>query len=177
MAGGENINGLGIGKSDEWMTPPDVFVALGERFDLDVAAPANGPLHVPTSRWFSSNSLELEWDGFIWMNPPFGGRNAIAPWLDKFLDHGNGIALTPDRTSSPWFQKGLKRADAVLFCRKTPFLLQSGEKAGSPAFGTALWAAGSRAFDALFRAEMSGLGRLMVSVNVTAAVAARRMAA
>ncbi len=56
-------------------------------------------------------------------------------------------------------------------------LLPDGKGAGSPPFGTALWAAGSRAFDALFRAEMSGFGRLMISVNVSAAVAARRMAA
>jgi hypothetical protein len=38
------------------------------------------------------------------MNPPFGGRNGLAPWLDKFFANGNGIALTPDRTSAPWWQ-------------------------------------------------------------------------
>jgi hypothetical protein len=28
-----------VGKSDEWYTPPDVFDALGCRFDLDVSSP------------------------------------------------------------------------------------------------------------------------------------------
>lgn len=152
------VHGLGAGLSNEWATPPSVFEALGCRFDLDVAAPPHGPLHVPTSNWISRDSLSIPWQGFIWMNPPFGGRNALAPWLDKFFAHGNGIALTPDRTSAPWFHDAWARADAVMFTRKTPFLRHDGERAGSPAFGTALWAAGSRAVEALTRAERAGFG-------------------
>lgn len=152
------VTGLGLGKSNEWMTPPAVFEALGVRFDLDVAAPINGSLHVPTSSWFSSGALERDWYGFVWMNPPFGGRGAIAPWMSKFFDHGNGIALTPDRTSAPWFHDAWRRADAVLFCRKTPFLLPNGRKAGSPAFGTTLWASGGRAVIALERAAENAFG-------------------
>lgn len=155
------VNGLGEGKSNDWHTPPRIFDALGCRFDLDVSAPNDGPLHVPCGRWISSNSLEREWSGFIWMNPPFGGRNGLRPWLTKFFDHGDGIALTPDRTSAPWFSEAWARADAVLFTSgKTPFLLPTGEKAGSPAFGTALWAAGERGVEALTRAEANGLGML-----------------
>jgi hypothetical protein len=154
------VTGLGLGKSNDWHTPAAVFAALGCRFDLDVAAPRDGPLHVPTSRWLSSGALERDWEGFVWMNPPFGGRGALSPWLTKFFDHGNGIALTPDRTSAPWFQGAWRRADAVMFARKTPFLLANGEKAGSPAFGTALWASGPRAVVALLRAERLGFGIL-----------------
>lgn len=148
------------GRSNEWMTPASVFDALGVRFDLDVAAPRDGPLHVPTSRWISTNSLEHDWDGFIWMNAPFGKRNGLWPWLAKFFDHGNGIALTPDRTSAPWFHDAWRRADAIMFCRKTPFLLPTGKRAGSPAFGTALWAAGPRAVAALRHAQRAGFGLL-----------------
>jgi hypothetical protein len=108
------VNGLGMGQSNDWFTPDYVFDALGCRFDLDVAAPESGPLHVPCHRWISANSLDFEWFGFVWMNPPFGGRNGIWPWLDKFLAHGNGIALTPDRTSAPWFHAAWDRADAIL---------------------------------------------------------------
>jgi len=152
------VNGLGLGQTNDWHTPKSVFDALGTAFDLDVSAPVNGPLHVPTSRWFSSDALERDWDGFVWMNPPFGGRNGLEPWLTKFFDHGNGIALTPDRTSAPWFHSAWQRADAVMFTRRTRFLLPTGERAGSPAFGTALWAAGSRAVDALLTAQISGFG-------------------
>jgi hypothetical protein len=37
------------GESDEWYTPRYIFDALGERFDLCVAAPVDGPRHVPAS--------------------------------------------------------------------------------------------------------------------------------
>ena len=99
-----------LGASDEWFTPRYIFDALGEVFDLDVAAPVDGPLHVPAQVYFSREGLTQQWFGFVWMNPPFGGRNSIVPWLDKFFEHGNGIALTPDRTSAPWFQKAWRKA-------------------------------------------------------------------
>jgi hypothetical protein len=149
-----------LGASDEWYTPRYIFDALGETFDIDVAAPINGPLHVPTSRWLSSGALEREWDGFVWMNPPFGGRNSVVPWLDKFFAHGNGIALTPDRTSAPWFQRAWPKATAVMFLPKVKFVRPDGSLGTQPGNGTALWAAGIRAAIALERAEGAGLGIL-----------------
>jgi len=148
------------GASDEWYTPAYVFEALGETFDLDVAAPGDGPPHVPTSRWLSTAGLVADWRGFVWMNPPFGGRNALGPWLDKFFAHGNGIALVPDRTSAPWFWAAWTRADRVLFTRKIRFLRPDGSEGVSPSNGTALFAAGDRAVVALERAAAAGLGIL-----------------
>lgn len=150
-----------IGKSDEWYTPPEIFHALEEAFDLDVAAPYGGASHVPSKDSFWSNSLNLEWWGFIWMNPPFEGRNGIKPWLDKFFAHGNGIALTPDRTSAPWFQE--TPPSLILFTRKIKFIRPDGSRGNSPSNGTALWAAGERAEAALIRARDNGLGKLMRS--------------
>lgn len=145
--------------SDEWYTPPHVFEALGEHFDADVAHPGE-QCHVPAGRWHTFDSLTHEWSGFIWMNPPFGGRNGIVPWLNKFFAHGNGIALTPDRTSAPWFWDAWRKADAVLFTRKIRFLRPDGSEGKSPSCGTALFAAGHRAVLALHRAHVAGLGIL-----------------
>lgn len=148
-----------LGKSDEWFTPPHVFEALGERFDMDVASPGiPGLTHVPAAAFVTSDSLTQDWRGFVWMNPPFGGRNGIAPWLSKFFGHGNGIALTPDRTSAPWFRICWPMADAVLFTPKLRFLRPDGTEGKSPSNGTALWAAGERAEAALYRAAERGLG-------------------
>jgi hypothetical protein len=47
------------------------------------------------------------------MNPPFGPRNGIVPWLEKFFAHGNGIALVPDRTSAPWWQRFAPKAAVI----------------------------------------------------------------
>jgi hypothetical protein len=70
---------LTIGASDEWYTPRYIFDALAVRFDLDVAAPINGPRDVPTSSWFSSGALDREWAGFVWMNPLLEAATALSP--------------------------------------------------------------------------------------------------
>lgn len=149
-----------MGESDEWYTPKYIFDALGVVFDLDVAAPPPGPLHVPCLGWLSCDALELPWRGFVWMNPPFGGRNALGPWLDKFFEHGNGVALTPDRTSAPWFIKAWSAADAVLFLPKVKFIRPDGSVGKQPGTGTALWASGEKARPALEDAASAGLGIL-----------------
>jgi len=154
------------GQSDEWWTPKFVFDALECTFDLDVAAPPQGPLHVPARAWISSDSLACQWGGFVWMNPPFGGRNSLGAWLDRFFDHGNGIALTPDRTSAPWFHAAWRRADMVLLTRKIRFLRPDGSEGRSPSTGSALWAIGEVGSRALRRAAKRGLGVLAIVEQV-----------
>lgn len=160
------INGKQVSKSDEWYTPKYIFDSFGSdlRFDMDVAAPwITSKTHTPTSCFISENSIETEWRGFVWMNPPFGGRNGIIPWLNKIYTHGNGIALTPDRTSAPWWQKAAKQADAILFINgKVKFINEKGETGDQPANGTCLFAYGYKAKKALIQAEVNGLGILMI---------------
>lgn len=151
------------GRSDEWYTPDFVFEALGEHFDMDVAAPLKAGC--PSDRYCAfklcEDSLALAWGGFIWMNPPFGGRGAIEPWLKKFFAHGNGIALTPDRTSAPWWQRAAPQADAVMFwAPKIHFIPGPGARASSPAQGTTLFASGARGVAALEHAALCGHGVL-----------------
>ena len=135
-------------------------------FDLDVAAPIGGPRYVPAKRWYTSqcSGLEQPWNGFIWMNPPFGGRNGLVPWLNRFFEHDNGIALTPDRTSAPWWQNAARKSGAFLLTRgKVKFERPDGSIGKSPGSGVTLWAAGFRAKDALYRAE-SRLGTVFERV-------------
>jgi hypothetical protein len=151
------------GKSSDWYTPAFIFDALGCTFDLDVAGARIAASSVPAREIITEGSLEREWHGFIWANPPFGGRNGLAPWLDKFFAHGNGIALTPDRTSAPWWQAAARRADAILFIDgKVRFLRPDGSEGVSPSNGTTLFAAGSRGCVALGAAQAKGLGFLMM---------------
>jgi hypothetical protein len=148
-----------LGATDQWYTPRHVFDALGCEFDLDVAAPMFGPRHVPAKHWLAVDGLRVHWRGFVWMNPPFGGRNALSVWLDRFFAHGNGIALTPDRISAPWWQGATDKADAILFTRgKIKFERPDGSIGGSPGSGVTLWAAGDRAIQALLNAQVAGLG-------------------
>lgn len=148
-----------IGKSDDWYTPAYIFDALGLMFHMDVSAPPEGPRHVPCHHWISQHGLESEWSGLVWMNPPFGPRNGIVPWIERFMTHGNGVALTPDRTSAPWWQCAAKKAHAILFVSpKVKFERPDGSIGKSPGGGVSLFAMGEEAVSALFRAE----GRLGV---------------
>lgn len=150
----------GPGKSDEWYTPKYIFDALGTRFDMDVAAPRDLTyVTTPANRFIHEDSLETPWSGFVWMNPPFGKRNGLEPWLGKFFEHGYGIALTPDRTSAPWWQAASKRATGVLFISpKVRFLKPDGTVGdSSPGTGTCLWAAGTLA-GVLLRSAAKELG-------------------
>ena len=154
------------GVSDDWFTPKHVFDALGCTFDLDVATACNPHVHVPTRGQIFNRSLEAQWQGFVWMNPPFGGRNSLAPWLNKFFDHGDGIALTPDRTSAPWFLEAWPRADLVMFTPKLKFIRPDGTQGRSPSNGTCLWAVGPQGCSALSRAARNGLGILAISIGM-----------
>ena len=147
-----------IGKSDDWYTPAYIFRALRVTFDLDVAAPPCGPRHVPCRAWFHEGALQRGWEGFVWMNPPYGPRNGLAPWMTKFIRHGNGIALVPDRTSAPWFQEAARQMGAILFVSpKIKFERPDGTHGKSPGTGSALMALGTQAIAALERASSLGL--------------------
>jgi hypothetical protein len=146
-----------IGASDEWYTPPEIFQALKETFDLDPCSP--GPGHwVPATRVYTKadDGLTEPWDGFVFMNPPFGRRNGHVPWLEKFLAHGNGIAIVRAYTSSAWFHQHAVKADCMLFPRgKTKFIRPDGSVGMAPGHGVVLLGMGQRAVAAL---ERSGLG-------------------
>lgn len=151
-----------LGATDEWYTPSYVFDALGCIFDLDVASPEPPNPWIPAHRFITADSLTSPWDGFVWMNPPFGGRNGLVPWLDKFFSHGNGVALTPDRTSAPWWQTYATKADCILFVAgKIKFIGADGKPGNSPAQGTTLMAIGERGCAALRQAASNQLGLLM----------------
>jgi hypothetical protein len=167
----------GPGKSVDWFTPRWVFDALDDVFDLDVAAPVEGPRYVPAKAWLSEreDGLKTAWKvpgihrAYCWMNPPFGHQSTKVRWLTKFFEHGHGIALVPDRTSAPWFQRFAPLATEILFVTpKIKFERPDGTLGEQPGNGTALLAAGQRAFQALERAAAAGIGFVVVPRPVLA---------
>lgn len=156
-----------IGATNEWYTPPHVFRALNCEFDLDVASPGQAVTPwIPAKRFITADSLQVNWSGFKWMNSPFGARNGLVPWLEKFFEHGDGIALVPDRTSAPWWQDYVPRSDLVLFCTpKIKFIGADGKPGASPAQGTCLLAVGEQGRRALLNAAAAGLGSLLAPAH------------
>jgi len=148
------------GKSDEYYTPGYLFKALECDFDMDVASPVDRTYcSVPARQFITENSLQAQWNGFVWCNPPFGGKNAIEPWLEKMAEHANGIALTPDRTSADWWMHAaLKCSSMLVGLKKIKFIRPDGSIAGSPGNGTTLFGYGAQGDTALQKAEDNGLG-------------------
>ena len=145
-----------IGETDEWYTPSYIFEGLDVEFDLDVAHPPAMTTNVPCKKFISENSLLMEWEGFVWMNPPYGGRNSLIPWLEKFVEHGNGICLVPDRTSAPWFQQYISQMDVILFTNgKVKFVKPDGTLGKSPSNGSCIAGIGTQAINSI---SNSGLG-------------------
>lgn len=155
-----------VGNTDEWYTPPEFFDAMQAAFDMDVASPGAHIVHwIPAKRHITRDSLETQWSGFVWMNPPFGARNGLVPWLDKFFSHNNGVALVPDRTSAPWWQTYVPRSDLVLFTAAKPkFINAAGERGKQPADGVCLLALGTLGTTALKRARSKSFGSLFYPI-------------
>jgi DNA N-6-adenine-methyltransferase (Dam) len=146
-----------IGQTDDWYTPREIFDALGLVFDLDPCSP--GADHwVPARHVFTKrdDGLSKPWCGLVFMNPPFGSRNGHVPWLRKFLDHGNGVAIVRAYTSSAWFHRWAVFAETMLFPRgKTKFIRPDGSVGRAPGHGVVLLGIGEVANRAL---QQSGLG-------------------
>jgi hypothetical protein len=146
-----------IGASDDWYTPPEIFWGLGLNFDLDPCSPGKGHW-VPAKRVFTKqdDGLNRPWRGLVFMNPPFGGRNGHVPWLRKFIEHRNGVAIVRAYTSAAWFHEWAIRADVMCFPKgKTKFIRPNGSIGRSPGHGIVLLGMGNKANAAL---AQSGLG-------------------
>lgn len=80
--------------NDDYYTPKWIFEKLGLIFDLDVCAPEKGVPWLPTLSHYckEQDGLKQDWFGLVWMNPPFSNQR---PWIEKFIQHQNGLALLP----------------------------------------------------------------------------------
>jgi len=87
--------------SDDYYTPAWVFERMGIEFDLDVCAPPGGVGWLPAARFLTQedDGLATPWTGRVWMNPPYSNTT---PWADRFIEHGNGVALVPHSRSAWW---------------------------------------------------------------------------
>jgi hypothetical protein len=141
MSGGFT-HGHQLKQSDEHYTPKWLFDELGIEFDMDVCAPVGGVPWLPAKKSFSvlDDGLAQVWVGSVWMNPPF---SKPTPWVDKFIAHGDGIALMVV-SRSKWFKELWNASDVIV---PTPWNLRFERPDGSSkqiAFQTFLFAIGEK---------------------------------
>jgi DNA N-6-adenine-methyltransferase Dam len=143
------------GDTREWFTPPELFDALGLRFDLDPASPMSGPVPwVPAGRFYSprENGLTSSWTGRVWLNPPYG-PSAVA-FVQRMAAHQNGMLLVPARTETRWFQHAAHEADRVTFLRERLYFIRADGFRGRSSHASVLMAYGQDCADALRRADL-----------------------
>ena len=145
-------------RTDEWYTPKWVFEAMPFRFDLD-PADAKGGTHSPAKHRFTidDDGLSQDWFGFVWLNPPFGRRNEVRPWLERMVKHDNGIALLPNRTACEWWQYAASNASLLLFHAGKIRFERAGEAMPSPGFGNVFMSFGELGRFYLDRSKLQGL--------------------
>jgi len=104
------------GKTDQWLTPPDLLALLG-KFDLDPCSPIDRPWDTATRHYTAEDDgLSLPWYGRVWLNPPYGPETR--KWLKKLADHGEGMAIIFARTETEMFFSQIwERASALLFLK------------------------------------------------------------
>ena len=99
--------------TDVWLTPPWIVEALGP-FDLDPCTSDDRPWDTARKHYTKDDDgLAHEWEGRVWMNPPY----TDAPvWLERLAEHGDGIALVFARTETKMFFRSVwPKASALLF--------------------------------------------------------------
>jgi hypothetical protein len=97
------------GKTDTWLTPLWIIEALGNDFDFD-PCPFIG--HQTAKVLHTGDGLNCEWNGKVWMNPPYSD---LKTWLDKLANHGFGTALVFNRLDTKTIQNHVKKASSVFF--------------------------------------------------------------
>lgn len=148
-----------------WLTPPFILKALGP-FDLDpCAAPEPRPWPTAALHWTrQDNSLGRQWSGRVWLNPPYGVKATIGPWMRRMAEHGHGTALIFARTETAvFFETVWGKASAVLFLKgrlcfhrrdgSLPSNAAGGGNAGAP---SVLIAYGQGDADALSASGLAG---------------------
>ncbi len=143
------------GETREWYTPPELFAALGLRFDLDVASPMSGPVPwVPADAFYSprENGLMQPWTGRVWCNPPYGPP-AVA-FIDRMIAHGDGMLLLPSRTETKAYQRAIAAADVTCLLRDRLWFIRADGHRGRSSFGSTLFAFGDDCSEALRRADL-----------------------
>src|SRR4051812_17403518 len=110
------------GATNVWLTPRWLLDALGP-FDLDPASCDKWPT-ASKHYYEADNGLYKDWNGLVWLNPPYGGNTG--DWVSRWVSHGNGFLLVAARPDTGWFHEAARGADVIHFPRGRIQFIQPG---------------------------------------------------
>ena len=135
--------------NNEWYTPAKFINAaravMGD-IDCDPASSevANRIVQAHTFYTIETDGLEQEWNGRVWMNPPYAQPvithfcNTLVEKFEREEVH-EACVLVNNATETTWFQKLLSAASAVCFPQsRIRFIDVEGKPAHSPLQGQAI---------------------------------------
>lgn len=111
--------------NNEWYTPSK-YIELARSvlgtIDLDPASCEYANMTVRAKQFYSAqnNGLDKEWNGNVWMNPPYEA-GLVKQFADKFVQEYEGgrvlqgIVLVNNATETSWFANLVSIAKAVAF--------------------------------------------------------------
>lgn len=146
--GNHNHRAQGTGEN-EWYTPEQYVEVAREvlgRIDIDPASSdyAQETVKAGTHFTIDEDGLAQEWNGTIWMNPPYSQPH-IQQFIEKLVAEVRGkrttaaIALTHNYTDTEWFHIAARACDAICFTRgRIKFFNPDGEEA-APTQGQAFF--------------------------------------
>jgi ParB family transcriptional regulator, chromosome partitioning protein len=132
-----NHRAIGTG-DNEWFTPAEYIAAVRlvlDDIDLDPATHPIAQETVNAARYFTrdDDSLEQEWHGRIWLNPPYG-RGEIGLFINKLvgeilLGHVSAaVLLTHSYTDTEWFHNAVSVSQALCFTKgRVKFIDDTGQ--------------------------------------------------
>ena len=126
MGKGNSIRITENSGNNEHYTPPELIRAAAAAMggiDTDPATCEVVNRKVVKARlWYDqdSNGLEQEWEGRVWLNPPFE-RGLINDFVEKLRDEldcgrvAQACVLTHNASETRWYNRLLERANAICF--------------------------------------------------------------
>jgi len=157
--------------NNEWYTPTEFTEAARSvmgSIDLDPASSESANASVKATRFYTAedDGLTKEWDGAVWMNPPYSTglvdrftEKLCAEYVDGSVEQA--CVLVNNATETKWFQELLEVAASVCFLRgRIKFVDQSGSAIGTGLQGQAILYFGHRQDE--FNATFSEFGQVFV---------------
>ena len=108
-------------KTTEWATPQDFYDKLDKEFNFDLD-PCSTEANAKCDNFFTEedNGLEQDWEGSVFMNPPYG--RTIKQWVKKayqesYKEGTTVVCLLPARTCTQWWHNYCMKAREIRFVK------------------------------------------------------------
>lgn len=156
--------------NNEWYTPSKYIesarIVMGN-IDVDPASSriANATVRADTFYTAEDNGLSHDWNGRVWMNPPYAQplisefcSRLVAQYIDEIITQA--CVLVNNATETGWFQEMLREARAVCFPKgRVRFIDPEGNPSGAPLQGQAVLYFGENV--EAFESEFSQFGTVL----------------